>query len=134
MADILRVGDAGDLAAGVVDFFIDGEFVLSEAFERSWDRTGSPVREPDKTDPVKRIQEQRVATSARVKVAKLAKSSNALDRELAGEYEEMFGPDSCFARSWFQDAELVGDGPKEYAPDAKGEAWDGEGEPDLFED
>ena len=83
---------------GVIDFYVDSQLALSEQFSNSWDLYGIPTREPDLANPGARAKRTQLASSARAKVARLEKSSNLFDREWAGELQEIFGPDSCFAQ------------------------------------
>ena len=125
-----------DVEEGAVDFFIDGEFILSDPFEKSWDEMGKPTRELDVTDYCAVEKRQFEATSAYHKVAKLKKSEDRFDREMADELEEAFGPGSCFAGSWYRGRALYNDEGKERmfgecGREIREGGWDGEGEPFL---
>ena len=121
-----------------MDFFIDNnEFILSEPFEKSWDETGKPMRELDVTDFCAVEKRQFEATSGiPQRVAKLKKSEDRFDREMAEELEEMFGAGSCFAGSWYRGRALYNDEGKERrfgecGREIREGGWDGEGEPFL---
>ena len=70
------------------------------------------------------------------RVAKLKKSEDRFDREMADELEEMFGAGSCFSGSWYRGRAMYNDegGERmfgECGREIREGGWDGSGEPFL---